>query len=86
VKPMWEDEENKNGGKIAFKVKKEYTTLIWEELVIAMIGGVFPDNLKEEISGIIVSIRKDHNVIQLWFKNYNQTYINEIEYIIFLKL
>lgn len=30
---MWEDESNKNGGKFSIKVKKDYTTIIWEELV-----------------------------------------------------
>ena len=25
IKPMWEDENNKNGGKISIKLRKEYT-------------------------------------------------------------
>jgi translation initiation factor 4E len=79
VKPMWEDEGNKNGGKISFKLKKDFTTIIWEEMVLAIIGGVLPINVKEEVSGVVVSIRKDHNILQIWFKNYTQTVITEIE-------
>jgi len=30
---MWEDDGNKNGGKFSLKLKKDYTTIIWEELV-----------------------------------------------------
>jgi len=30
---MWEDDGNKNGGKFSVKVKKDFTTIIWEELV-----------------------------------------------------
>ena len=30
---MWEDKENTNGGKFSFKLKKESTTVVWEELV-----------------------------------------------------
>ena len=33
IKPMWEDEGNKSGGKFSLKVKKDFTTIIWEELV-----------------------------------------------------
>ena len=76
---MWEDEGNKSGGKISVKLKKDYTTIIWEEIVLAMIGGVLPHVVKEEVSGVVVSIRKEYNILQIWFKNYNQGVITEIE-------
>ncbi len=31
---MWEDEANKQGGKLTIKLKKDNSNLIWEELVI----------------------------------------------------
>ena len=37
IKPMWEDENNKNGGKLSFKLKKNFTTIIWEEMVMLCI-------------------------------------------------
>ena len=76
---MWEDEGNKNGGKISIKLKKDYTTIIWEEIVLALIGGILPQIVKEEINGVVVSIRKEFNILQLWFKNYSPNVINEIE-------
>ncbi len=76
---MWEDEDNKNGGKISVKLKKDYTTIIWEEIVLALIGGVLPQIVKEEINGVVVSIRKEFNILQIWFRNYNQNVITEIE-------
>lgn len=76
---MWEDEGNKNGGKISVKLKKDYTTIIWEEVVLALIGGVLPPNIKEELNGVVVSIRKDCNILQLWFKNYNNQVIGDVE-------
>ena len=30
VKPIWEDENNKNGGKATIKLRKDFTTIIWE--------------------------------------------------------
>ena len=76
---MWEDEGNKSGGKISVKLKKDYTTIIWEEIVLALIGGVLPQIVKDEINGVVVSIRKEFNILQLWFRNYNQNVICEIE-------
>ena len=76
---MWEDEGNKAGGKISIKLKKDYTTIIWEELILALIGGVLPNNVKEEISGIVISVRKEFNILQIWFGNYQNNIITDIE-------
>ena len=32
---MWEDENNRLGGKLTINLKKDYANLIWEELVIS---------------------------------------------------
>jgi translation initiation factor 4E len=76
---MWEDEGNKSGGKISIKLKKGYTTIIWEEMVMAIISGVLPEKIKEEINGVVVSIRKEFNILQVWFKTYNNDNAKEIE-------
>jgi len=76
---MWEDEGNKNGGKISLKLKKDYTTIIWEEIILALIGGVLPTNVKDEISGVVVSVRKEFNFLQIWFKNYTPNVISDLE-------
>ena len=68
IKPMWEDEQNKNGGQVSIKLAKYYTTIIWEEMIFAFIGNVLP----EIINGIIVSIRPKFNILHIWFNNYNQ--------------
>jgi translation initiation factor 4E len=76
---MWEDEWNKNGGKISIKLKKDFTTIIWEEMILAMIGGVLPPTVKDEINGVVVSIRKEFNILQIWFKNFTPNVTSEIE-------
>jgi len=76
---MWEDEFNKNGGKISIKLKKDFTTIIWEETILALIGNIFPTNLHNEINGLVISIRKDYNVLQIWFKTYNTSITAELE-------
>ena len=79
IKPMWEDEGNKNGGKISIKLRKEYTTIIWEEMIFALIGGILPKEMKDEINGIVVTSRKEFNTLQIWFKTYQDNLVNDLK-------
>ncbi len=79
IKPMWEDENNKNGGKISIKLRKEYTTIIWEEMIFALIGGIFPKEMKDEINGIVVTSRKEFNTLQIWFKTFDEKINKDLE-------
>ncbi len=63
IKPIWEDENNKKGGKVSIKLNKDYTTIIWEEMIFALIGDVLPD----KINGIVVSCKTNFNKLQIWF-------------------
>lgn len=70
VKPYWEDPLNINGGKVSIRLRKNYSSIIWEEFVLAVLGEIFPSNIQSEITGVVISIRKECNVLQLWFKDY----------------
>ena len=71
ITPMWEDENNKNGGRISLKLRKEYSNLVWEELIFAFIGGYFNKEIKDEINGLVMNCKKDFNTLQIWTKNFN---------------
>ena len=79
IKPMWEDENNKNGGRISIKLRKDFTTIIWEEMIFVLIGGILPKEMKEEINGIVVTSRKEYNTLQIWFKTYDDLIIVDLE-------
>ena len=79
IKPMWEDEGNKNGGRLTLKLRKNYTTIIWEEMILAFIGGILPDRMKEEINGIVFISKKEFNTLQIWFKTYEKKINAELE-------
>ena len=79
IKPMWEDEDNKNGGKLTLRLNKQYTTIIWEEIILAIIGGVLPKEINDIINGVVFSSKKEFNTIQLWFKIYNKASNAELE-------
>ena len=79
IKPMWEDEYNKNGGKLTLKLTKEYTTIIWEEIILAIIGSVLPEKIDDEINGIVFCSKKEFNTLQIWFKTYSKSINAELE-------
>ena len=79
VKPLWEDENNKNGGRITIKLRRNFTTIIWEEMIFALIGDVLPKEVKDEINGVVVTSRKDYNTLQIWIKNFETKNNNNIE-------
>ena len=71
IKPLWEVDENKNGGRITVRLNHGYTTIIWEEMIFALIGGILPKEVKDEINGIIVSCKANFNVLHIWFANFD---------------
>lgn len=77
---MWEDETNKNGGKLTIRLKKDNSSYFWEELVISFLSNVFPENIEKEINGVIVSCKKEYNNIQIWLRtSTNADIIKEAE-------
>jgi translation initiation factor 4E len=69
---MWEDESNKSGGKISLKINKMYSGLIWEETLMAVLGRLFTQKLNEDITGVVLSVKCEYDVIQIWFKTYQE--------------
>ena len=79
IKPLWEDEHNKNGGRFSIKLKRGYTTIIWEEMIFTLIGGILPKEIKEEINGIVVTSKKEFNTLQIWFRNFDEKIVQDLE-------
>ena len=79
IKPMWEDDYNKNGGRLSLKLRKDFSTIIWEEILLAMIGNILPKEISDEINGVLISVKKKYNGLQIWFKNYNKKITLELE-------
>ena len=79
IKPMWEDENNKDGGRIALKLRKEFSNLVWEELIFAFIGDYFAKEIKDEINGLVINCKKDFNTLQIWIKSYTNEVTSAIE-------
>ena len=70
---MWEDDNNRLGGKFILRVRKNLTNRIWEALVLAIVGGQFTGDLADEICGCVVSVRHGEDSISLWHKTAKNT-------------
>ena len=62
ILPIWEDENNVDGGCISFKIEKQYVYDEWENLLIHYISG----GLDTRINGVSISPKTNFNIIKLW--------------------
>lgn len=68
VRPVWEDEANKRGGKWIVRLKKGVADRYWEDLLFAIIGDQFME-AGEEVCGAVLSVRSGEDVLNVWTKN-----------------
>lgn len=71
IKPIWEDEKNKNGSCISYKINNRLVYNIWRQMSIFMVSEILLDNIEHQtaINGITVSPKKNFCIVKLWFNN-----------------
>lgn len=67
IRPIWEDDVNKKGGKLVVRMKKGVADRYWEDLLLSLIGDQFGE-AGEEISGAVLSMRNGEDILSLWIK------------------
>lgn len=67
IRPAWEDEANKKGGKWIVRLKKGVADRYWEELLLAIIGDQFME-ASDEVCGAVLSVRGGEDVLSVWTK------------------
>eukprot|EP01080_Neovahlkampfia_damariscottae_P009330 gene9330-1417_t len=80
IKPIWEDKHNENGGEWTFRIAKNEAKDCWENILLAVIGEQYDDQLVEGdmICGVTVSARPMDYVFQLWTGKANSPKLQEI--------
>ncbi|PMD21718.1 IF4E-domain-containing protein [Hyaloscypha hepaticicola] len=68
IRPVWEDDENKRGGKWIVRLKKGVADRYWEDLLIAIIGDQFAE-ASEEVCGAVLSVRNGEDILSIWTRN-----------------
>ncbi|BDD58762.1 hypothetical protein MPDQ_008028 [Monascus purpureus] len=67
IRPVWEDEENKKGGKWVVRLKKGVADRYWEDLLLAIVGDQFAE-AGDEVCGAVLSVRSGEDVLSVWTK------------------
>ncbi|KAL2220251.1 putative translation initiation factor eIF4E3 [Thermoascus aurantiacus ATCC 26904] len=65
IRPVWEDEANKKGGKWIIRLKKGVADRYWEDLLLAMVGDQFAE-AGDEVCGAVLSVRSGEDVLSVW--------------------
>ena len=76
--PMWEDNMNKDGGKLSVLLTYKYSNLIWEEVTFDFCKGILP--YYGYINGIVISMRQSFVVLSFWIKTKNNHIVEKIRY------
>ena len=71
IYPMWEDDNNKNGGCWSFKISSDSIDTIWNILTNYLIGENIGKNFENsiKINGISFSPKKGFSIVKIWNNN-----------------
>ncbi|KAI0011083.1 translation initiation factor eIF4e [Xylariaceae sp. FL0662B] len=71
IRPIWEDDENKHGGKWILRLKKGIADRYYEDLLMACVGDQFGDEA-DEVCGVVLSMRNGEDVLSIWTRSTGQ--------------
>jgi hypothetical protein len=68
IKPMWEDEKNRNGGCFSYKVTNKDVYKAWKDLSYVTVGNSISAqaNFVSKVTGITISPKKNFCIIKVW--------------------
>lgn len=65
IRPIWEDEVNRKGGKWVVRMKKGVADRYWEDLLLSLIGDQFGE-AGEDVCGAVLSMRNGEDILSIW--------------------
>ncbi len=66
VRPMWEDDANRVGGKYTLRIRKAGAGIMWEELVMLLVGEALDAAM--DVCGAILSLRYHDTTVAIWHR------------------
>lgn len=83
IKPQWEDDANKLGGKwlVSLKGDRQRLDKWWLQTILGAIGETFEhedESVPEEVTGVVISIRNKGDRLALWTKSGEETVVMRI--------
>lgn len=68
IRPIWEDEVNKLGGKLVCRIVKGAANRLWDETLLACIGDQFGED-NDEVCGVVLSVRNNEDILSIWLRS-----------------
>lgn len=70
INPVWEDEQNKQGGCFSYKVDNKYVKEIWTDLCYSILGNsISTESANNTITGVSISPKKSFCIIKIWMSS-----------------
>ena len=73
ILPLWESEDNINGGCFSYKINNSNIVNIFKILLYKILGNTLTsdENILNNINGISISPKKNFCIIKIWMRNKN---------------
>ena len=71
INPLWEDEQNKNGGCFSYKVLNKDIEQVWKKVYYHLVGCTITKNKNhyKNINGITLSPKKKFCILKIWMSS-----------------
>ena len=71
IVPVWEDQNNRNGGCFSYKIPNKLVYSVWKELSFMLAGKTLSSNqaFVNTINGITISPKKSFCIIKIWMSS-----------------
>lgn len=82
IKPIWEDDHNKQGGCFSYKISNKAVPSIWRKFSYKLAGNTLFKNTqtKNNVNGITISPKKNFCIIKIWFADCSNKDPDTIDY------
>ncbi|CAM6005526.1 unnamed protein product [Sphagnum balticum] len=67
VKPVWEDDFNRNGGAFVLRFEKPKCDRLWEDILLGFIAA--KPGVYTEVNGLRLKVKKDFAEIDFWIRH-----------------
>ncbi len=72
IKPLWEEDANKNGGAFSYKIDGKDTASVWKYVCYQAIGETLINCINfSDITGVSLSPKKNFSIIKIWTSTCN---------------
>jgi hypothetical protein len=71
IKPMWEDDKNRDGGCFSYKIASNTAYDVWKDVGYHVVGNCISNNMSfvSSINGFTISPKKNFCIFKIWMKD-----------------